>query len=192
MAPAWSGGPANGEFPATMIHAGASRRKRGARKIRFGVLGAPCGRRARPSTAPILAVEGAAAHGFSSGRRRRGGLMHLGDGSRKASDSPILEGIGRRGDEVSCCWGSRRAAMAKGAELDSGEKEESRALEEGGGGALIRRGLGVGAAPGASGAERRAAGDGSGDAMLARCLLRAGEAEADRWARRYSVNFLFV
>jgi hypothetical protein len=157
MAPAWSGGPANGEFPATMIHAGASRRKRGARKIRFGVLGAPCGRRARPSTAPILAVEGAAAHGFSSGRRRRGGLLHFGDGSRKANDSPILEGIGRRGDEVGCCWGSRRAAMAKGAELDSGEKEESRALEEGGGGgALIRRGLGVGAAPGASGAERRA------------------------------------
>jgi hypothetical protein len=137
MAPAWSGGPANSEFPATMIHAGASRRKRGARKIRFGVLGAPCGRRARPSTAPILAVEGAAAHGFSSGRRRRGGLLHFGDGSRKANDSPILEGIGRRGDEVGCCWGSRRAAMAKGAELDSGEKEESRALEEGGGGGVL-------------------------------------------------------
>jgi hypothetical protein len=190
MAPAWSGGPANGEFPATMIHAGASRRKRGARKIRFGVLGAPCGRRARPSTAPILAVEGAAAHGFSSGRRRRGGLLHFGDGSRKANDSPILEGIGRRGDEVGCCWGSRRAAMAKGAELDSGEKEESRALEEGGGGCSYTKRARGGGSPWRK--RRRAAGDGSGDAMPARCLLRAGEAEADRWARRYSVIFLFV
>jgi hypothetical protein len=68
---------------------GGLQEEEGSAAYSFWGLGALGGHRARPSTVAVLAVEGAVVHGFSSGRRRRGGLLHLEDGRRKVSDPPI-------------------------------------------------------------------------------------------------------